>query len=381
MSNPASLSFSDFSPASIRAVVVRLAYRIYSLRQGCVSRKSLAFPCLCLLLLFVLILSLALGAFPIRPLAVISVLGSQIGLDLPWSFSETEAVVIWHVRAPRVLFGSLSGGGLALGGALMQALFRNPLADPGLIGISAGSAVGAALVTVFGSAMFAFNDSVQMAALPIAAFVGGLLTTGLVFRLSNMAGRVQVDHMLLVGIAVNALAGAAIGVLMLIANDAQLRELAFWSFGSLGRSTWPAVFIMGGLMLPVLMAVPRLTSALNAFLLGESEASHLGVNVDRLKFTAVALTCLAVAGAVAFAGVISFVGLVVPHIVRLICGPDHRILLPASALLGASMLPLADLLARTAAAPIELPIGLVTSLLGAPLFLWLLVQSRDRRAI
>lgn len=329
-------------------------------------------------LVVVLLLGMGIGALAISPGQILSILASKLGIELPWSFTGREAAVLLHIRLPRVLVGALSGAALALGGTLMQALFRNPLADPTLIGVSSGAAAAAATVTVIGPAFLPALGLSPIYVMPLAAFLGGWGVTALVMRIANTVGRVRVDHLLLAGIALNAMAFAGIGILMLIADDAQLREVAFWNFGSLGRSDWSVTPVLLALVLPILWWGRRYAPWLNALLLGEGEAALLGVPVERVKRVSVLLTCLAVGATISFTGLIGFVGLVVPHVVRLISGPDHRRLVPASALLGAALLPLADVLSRTVAAPVELPIGLVTALLGAPFFLFLLLREQRR---
>ncbi|HMP76251.1 MAG TPA: iron ABC transporter permease [Kiritimatiellia bacterium] len=337
-------------------------------------------PVLAVFLGLVLLAGLGIGALSISPGQVLAILASQVGIELPWSFTEREAAVLLHIRTPRIFVGALAGAALALGGALMQALFRNPLADPGLIGVSSGAAVAAASVTVVGPAFLPALGLSPLYVMPVAAFLGGWGVTALVMRVADTAGRVRVDHLLLAGIALNAMAFAGIGVLMLIADDAQLREVAFWNFGSLGRADWSIAPLLLALVLPILWWGRRYAPWLNALLLGEGEAALLGVPVERVKRVAVLLTCVAVGATISFTGLIGFVGLVAPHIVRLLSGPDHRRLIPASALLGAALLPLADIFSRTVAAPVELPIGLVTALLGAPFFLYLLIREQRREA-
>ncbi len=333
-------------------------------------------PVLAAALLAVLVAALSIGALPIAPASVVTALANAVGFETAWAVSEREALVIAHIRAPRAIMGALAGAALAIGGVLMQALFRNPLADPALVGVSSGAAVAAAAVTVIGSTFFVDLGWSSPFVLPAAAFVGGWLTVLLTLRLARSAGQTRIEQVLLAGIAINALAGAAIGLLMLIADDAQLREVAFWSFGSLGRANWPSIAWLAVALLPALVLYRLVAPWLNALLLGEGEAALLGVPVERVKRGAIIVTCLAVGATVAFTGLIGFVGLVAPHIVRLLAGPDHRVLLPAAGLLGAVLLPLADLFARTVAAPVELPIGLVTALLGAPFFLFLLLRER-----
>jgi len=271
----------------------------------------------------------------------------------------------------------LIGGGLAVAGAAMQGLFRNPLADPGLIGVSSGAAVAAVATIVLGATVLDFaTQALGPFALSIAAFGGGAATTLLVYRLSLVHGTVSVSTMLLAGIAINAVAGAITGIFTFVADDAQLRSLTFWSMGSLGGATWPAVAAAAPFIGLATLAVLRYARPLNALLLGEAEAGHLGCNVERLKRSVVLLVALSVGAAVAVAGIIGFVGLVVPHLLRLTLGPDHRFLLPGAALLGASLLLGADLIARTLVAPAELPIGIVTAIIGGPFFMYLLQRGR-----
>jgi iron complex transport system permease protein len=276
----------------------------------------------------------------------------------------------------------LVGAALAVSGAAMQGLFRNPLADPGLIGVSAGGALGAVSVIVLGASVTAsVAPSLAAGAVPIAAFVGALAATLLVKRLATRDGRTDVATLLLAGIAIQAVAMAGTGLLTYVADDEQLRTLTFWTMGSLGGATWQSLAYAAPLMVLSLLAIPLAAAALNAMLLGESEAGHLGFDTERLKLVLVLLVAGAVGAAVAVSGIIGFVGLVVPHLLRLTLGPDHRALLPGSALLGATLLLLADLVARTVVVPAELPIGIITALVGGPFFIWLLVSRRQRMGL
>jgi iron complex transport system permease protein len=268
-----------------------------------------------------------------------------------------------NIRLPRLLLAVSAGAGLAMAGALMQGLFRNPLADPGLIGVSSGAALAAGITIVLGSVWFPdLPRSLGSWTLVLMAFVGGLGVTALIYAISQGEGGTRVGHMLLAGIAVNALAGAGLGLLNYIATDEQLRNLQFWLMGSLGGARWSAVWLV------------------NALALGEAQATLLGVPVERVKRLAIVITALAVGVVTATTGIIGFVGLVAPHMVRLLSGPDHRWVLPGSALLGASLVLLADALARTVAAPAELPLGVLTALVGVPFFL-LLLRGRAGRGL
>ena len=336
------------------------------------------FIALGLLLVLVLWLSLALGPVSL-PLgdtlrAALRLLGLPVAADAAVQQAE---LILSQIRMPRTLLGLMVGTVLALCGVAMQGLFRNPLADPGLVGVSSGAALGAAVAIVGGAAFGGLPEAFAPYLLSACAFVGGLLVTALVYRLGRRDGQTHVATMLLAGIALTALAGAAIGLFTYLADDATLRTLTFWNLGSLNGASYARLWPLLLATLAVALWLPRRARALNALLLGESEARHLGFDVERLKRELVFCTALGVGAAVAAAGLIGFIGLVVPHLMRLLVGPDHRLLLPASALAGASLLLLADLVARLALAPAELPIGIVTALIGAPFFLYLLVRGRS----
>lgn len=288
-----------------------------------------------------------------------------------------ERVVLLDIRLPRLLTGILVGAALAVSGAVMQGLFRNPLADPGIVGVGAGAGLGAVLAIVLGGMLPA---SLAMLAgphlVPIAAFLGGWGSTLVLYRVSTRQGRTSVATMLLAGIAMGALAGALTGLMVYIADDQQLRDLTFWGLGSLAGASWTKIAASAPIILLALVAAPALARALNAFTLGEAAAAHLGIPVQRMKNIAILTVAGATGAAVAISGGIGFIGIVVPHLLRLAMGPDHRYLLPASALLGASLLLGADMIARVIVAPAELPIGIVTAVLGAPVFLWILLKRR-----
>ncbi|WP_328728613.1 FecCD family ABC transporter permease [Falsiroseomonas algicola] len=318
---------------------------------------------------------LLLGPARVGPDGLLAVLAHLFGAPLPAEYAR-DAAVLGVIRAPRVLLAALVGAGLGAAGAAMQGLFRNPLADPALIGVSSGAALAAVAAIVLGGTVFgAAAGLLGLWLLPLAAFLGGLGATLLMARLGSIGGVASVATLLLAGVAVNALAGALTGLLIFMADDRQVRDITFWTLGSLAGARWqhlPVILLLVGLPSLVLCALAR---PLNALLLGEAEAYHLGVPVESLKRLAIILAAIAVAAGVAFTGLIGFVGLVVPHLVRLAFGSDHRIVLPGAALLGAALLVLADLAARSLAAPAELPVGVVTALIGAPFFLWLLRRS------
>ncbi|WP_253446151.1 FecCD family ABC transporter permease [Pseudomonas nitroreducens] len=322
-------------------------------------------------------LSLALGPVSLPLSDTLRALARMIGLPVSADGLGQAELIVGQIRLPRTLLGIATGGVLALAGVAMQGLFRNPLADPGLIGVSSGAALGAAIAIVFGASIGGLPEAFAPYLLSACAFAGGLLVTALVYRLGRHNGQTSVATMLLAGIALTALAGALIGLFTYLADDATLRTLTFWNLGSLNGASYPRLWPLLLITLLVACWLPRRVNALNALLLGESEARHLGFDVERLKVELILCTALGVGAAVAAAGMIGFIGLVVPHLLRLIVGPDHRVLLPASMFGGAILLLLADLIARLALAPAELPIGIVTALIGAPFFLYLLIRGRS----
>jgi iron complex transport system permease protein len=279
--------------------------------------------------------------------------------------------IFLDLRMPRAVLCLLVGASLGIGGALMQALFRNPIVEPGLVGTSSGAAFGSALFFVLGGVL---HVGASVWSLPVAACLGGILSTYLVFLLarSREDGRASVVMLLLTGLAVNALFMSAIGFLSYIARDPQARSITFWSLGTLSGASWNAVKVVAVSTIAGTLAALRYAKQLNALMIGEEEATYLGVNVNRLKWIVLSINVVIVAVATAFTGVISFVGLIVPHILRMLGGADNRYLIVGSALLGATLLSLADLVARLSLRPAELPIGIVTSAVGVPVFLSLL---------
>ena len=288
-----------------------------------------------------------------------------------------DRIVVYGIRFPRAVLGMLIGAALAVSGAIMQGVFRNPLADPGIVGVSAGAGLGAvSFIVLQGGALAPVAMIFGIYSIPFAAFLGGLVSTLVLYRISTRQGRTSVATMLLAGIALGALAGAFTGLLVFWADDQQLRDLTFWGLGSLAGATWTKNLMAAPLILPVILALPLMARGLNALALGEASARHLGVDVQRFKNIAILCVAAATGALVAVSGGIGFVGIVVPHLLRLLIGPDHRFLLPASALLGAILLLFADAIARQIVAPAELPIGIVTAAAGAPFFLWILLRRR-----
>jgi iron complex transport system permease protein len=335
-----------------------------------------------LILVFVTVASADKGAVEINPRQIFAIVLKVFGIHSSTEFTSLQESTLIDIRLPRIALGLLVGAALGISGAAMQGLFRNPLADPTLVGISSGAALAATAVVIVGDAVsFSFPPLFQLFAFPLAAFAGALAMTLIIYRLSTIAGQTAVATLLLAGIAINALAQAFSGFLTFYATDTQIRSLTFWKLGSLGGGSWSTVLtIVPFIVLPILL-FSRLARPLNALLLGESEAGHLGFDIERVKKTTIVLVALAVGASVAFTGLISFVGLVVPHLLRLVIGPDHRYLLPGSALLGAILLLTADLIARTLVAPAEMPIGVLTAITGAPFFLWLLLRDRKWRIV
>ncbi|HWL54658.1 MAG TPA: iron ABC transporter permease [Chthoniobacteraceae bacterium] len=319
--------------------------------------------------------SLHAGALKI-PLEEVAQLLWARASGAPPEASPFEAV-LWSLRLPRLLFGLLVGGTLSVAGALMQGLFRNPLADPGLIGVSSGAALGAVTIIVFGTAFFPGVSWLgDLRWLPVAAFVGALLVTMLVQGIATVGGFTAVAMLLLAGIAMNAIVVAVIGVSTFMASDLQMRTLSFWTLGSLGAATWETLALASPFCLGLLLLAPFFAPGLNAMALGEAEAEHLGFSVERIKRIMVVATAAGVGVCVAFTGLIGFIGLVVPHLVRLLLGPDHRWVIPGSALLGAILLTVADTASRTLVAPAEMPIGILTAAFGGPFFLAMLFGQR-----
>ncbi|GAB1387549.1 iron ABC transporter permease [Melaminivora sp.] len=334
------------------------------------ARQLLLLGLLALLLTFAS--AAASGAYPIAPARLLQLL-------LGGGEGTPEQRVFFNIRLPRLLLAMAAGAGLALAGALMQGLFRNPLADPGLIGISSGAALAAGLAIVLGQHWApSLPHMLGSWTLIAAAFAGGLAVTLLVYLFAQGPMGTQIGLMLLAGVAVNALAGAALGYLNFIATDEQLRNIQFWLLGSLGGARWSAVALVGTLVALACAAALAWARPLNAIALGEAQAALLGVNVERTKRAAVLVAALAVGAITATTGIIGFVGLVAPHWARLLAGPDHRIVLPGAALLGAALVLAADALARTLAQPAELPLGVLTALLGGPMFLAMLRRFKGR---
>lgn len=318
----------------------------------------------------VLVVGLASGAVFVPP-------GALLGHFTEWlSGGQTrDGLILFSIRLPRLILAALLGLVLAGAGAAMQGLFRNPLADPSLIGVASGASAGAGFVVVFGGA-FLSAGWFGMSLVAAGAFIGGFVAVLLVYRLATTAAGTSVATMLLAGIAISAMAGALNSLFSFFADNDMLRRISLWQMGSLEGASWDRVSIVAVAAVLMVAVLPRQSQALNALLLGESEARHLGVAVEALKRRIILITAFGVGIAVASSGIVAFVGLMVPHWVRLLIGPDHRFLIPNSLLLGAVFMVVADTLARVVILPAEMPTGVITAMLGAPFFVSLLVQQR-----
>ncbi len=325
--------------------------------RGLFIALALALPLAC-------VVGLATGAVSLPPADVLAALFGQ---------SEGRAaIIVTDIRLPRVLLAAIMGANLAICGAAMQGLFRNPLADPSLIGVTAGASLGAAIAIVAGAHQL--QGIGILSVVSVGAFTGGVLAVLFVYRLATTDSGTSVATMLLAGIAITALAGACSSLLEFFADNTLLRRISLWKMGGLDGAGATELWLGFGVTALLCIAIPRHANALNALLLGESEARHLGIDVGRTKLALVLLVAVGVGTSVALVGTIAFVGLVVPHMVRLIIGPRHQALLPCSALAGALLLVTADTVSRTALAPTEIPVGIVTAVLGVPFFISLLRQ-------
>jgi iron complex transport system permease protein len=322
--------------------------------------------------------SLAIGPVNMAPSRVLGILIDAVqGVRPTEGTALRDAVVVLDIRLPRTVLGLLVGAGLALAGAVLQGIFRNPLADPGLVGVSPGAALAAVLWIVFGTALVAFLPSpIAAFGLPLAAFLGGLITTILLYRLATSEGRTSIAMLLFAGIALGAMAAAGTGLAIFIASDQQLREFTFWTLGSLGGASWTKIAAATPFVVILFAGSLRLARGLDALALGEAEAFHVGINTERLKRAAIVLVAAGVGASVAVSGVIGFIGLVVPHLLRLSAGPAHARLLIGCALLGGGLLVASDIVARTVVTPAELPLGVVVAIVGGPYFLYLVQCNR-----
>jgi iron complex transport system permease protein len=336
----------------------------------------LTIGCLLVVLIGAAVIAVTVGAAGIPLHRVPVALGLWPGEPADTLLARDQ-LVLWSIRIPRVLTSAVVGGLLATSGAIMQGLFRNPLADPALVGVSSGGAFAAAGAIVLVDS--SYGEAVrfmQNALLPLAAFLGSLATTLILYGIASRAGRTSIAIFLLAGLAIAAIANAGLGLLVFVADDRQLRDITFWLLGSLSGATWSKTATIAPVLAVGLIACLWIGRGLDVLVLGESEAFHSGINVERLKRVSIVLISAMTGVAVAVCGVVGFIGIVVPHLLRLVIGPGHRLLLPASALLGAVLVVGADTLARTIVAPAEMPIGILTAAIGAPFFLAILLRQR-----
>lgn len=336
------------------------------------GRFGLAVTCTAGIAIVAALVSLGVGPVGIAPDRVLAILFGGVQGDTATNLRD--AVILFDIRLPRTALAALVGSATAVAGAVMQGLLRNPLGDPGVIGVSAGAALAAALWIVFGASVAATLGGWAELGLPLSAFLGGLAMTGILQLVATREGHTSVVTVLLAGIALTGFTGAMTGLLVFVSSDQQLRDFTFWMLGSLGGATWDKVLLVLPFAAALVLGAPALARGLDTLALGEADAAYAGIAVERTKRLAVLAVAVGVGGAVAVSGVIAFFGLTVPHLVRLSLGPSHRLLLPVSALAGAALLTVADVFARTVAAPAELPLGIVTSAVGAPMMLWLLMR-------
>lgn len=336
------------------------------------NQRSLSTTSLFILLIISLVTTLLFGAYQLS----IAEIWEAVILKSQGS-SNLNSFLILNIRLPRILTAGIVGAGLAISGAAIQGLFRNPLADPSLIGVTSGAMLFAVLsIVLLSTILTPFAEVFQQASIMVFAFLGGLLTTYVVYFLSKRNGKTVVLTMLLAGIAITALAGAITGFFIYSSNNQQLRDITFWSLGSFSGASWTQVLIAAPIILTSIFILQKYAKALNAILLGEKEAVYLGFEVEKIKPKIIFITALIVGISIAISGIVGFVGLVIPHFLRLIFGSDYRHLMRNSALLGALFLIVTDTLARTIIAPAELPIGILTAIIGAPFFLWLLMRTK-----
>ncbi len=338
------------------------------------------FIVMAVILVLSLLFSASVGAVSLSYDKIFAFIGKSMGIQVNTSFTNIEEQVFYQIRLPRVILCAFVGASLSVSGALMQALFRNPIVEPGIVGTSSGAALGAAFIFVMGKSIAgSYADTVGPFLLPLFAFAGGFIATMVVYKLSNVFGKTNVNTMILAGIAVNALANGGTGFFSYIARDPQARSITFWNLGTLSGADWRSVIMVGISTVAGIILCLRYSKALNALLLGEEEAGYLGVNTEKLKMRIILLNTFIVAIATSVVGVISFVGLIVPHLLRIMRSSDNRFLTIGSALLGAIVLNVADMVARVLVAPSEFPIGIITAFTGAPVFLYMLISNSRKQ--
>ena len=334
------------------------------------------------ILIFLILLSFIIGPVNISLKQIFHILINKIFFnfnDNPIIYNQIHETVIFNIRLPRIFLALFVGMALGTSGAILQGLFRNFLVDPGFIGVSSGAAVGAMIAIIFVNIISYYIPFFSIVyILPLLAMIGSFITTVLIYKISKIDNRTNIMVMLLSGIAVNALSGSIIGLFVSMSSDAELRSFTFWTLGGLDNADWDVVFITAIFVICPLIIVYSMKKQLDIFMLGDAEATHLGVDIEKLKKKIILFSSIMVGISVSFCGMIGFIGLVTPHLVRLFIGPKHSNLLPGSALLGAILLLMSDLISKTIIAPAQLPIGVVTSAIGAPFFVWLIISQKRR---
>jgi iron complex transport system permease protein len=343
------------------------------------TRRTLTIVLISSLVLAVLV-SLSVGAYPIPLKEMFSILCGKMGIDTGIPF-DTFAAEAMNNRMSRVLLSIFVGAALAVSGASLQGIFRNPLVDSGLIGIASGASFFAALYILIGSSIPFLLSGNPALTLAFVAFTGAVLTTMLVYRISRFQQTIQITLLILAGVALNAIAGSLTGLMQYLADESQLRDLTFWTLGSLGGASWTNLAILAPFVVLPMIVLFSQANALNAFALGEQSAYFLGINTRRTKLLVFLSSTAMVGASVSFAGAIGFVGLVIPHILRAIIGPDHRYLLPVSAIAGALLLCVSDIISRTIMIPTEVPIGIITALFGTPVLLVIILKQKRKMAV
>lgn len=333
------------------------------------------FTILIITFIIVAIVAVCTGAVFIHPRMIFFEFLNGLNFTNSEALTDQQYQVLINIRLPRILLCILIGSGLSIVGATMQALFNNPMAEPGITGTSSGAALFTALFILFASGI-EIPEQLKIYGLAIAGFIGACITSMLVYRLAIINKLLNKTTLLLSGIAINALAMSIVGLCIFLSTDAQLRSITFWSMGSLGVATWPVILIVSVLVIiPSVIIIKKYAVVLNIWSLGDTDSHYIGVNIQRSRRQLIILTSIITGVCVSFTGIIGFIGLVIPHCVRMMVGADHKIVLPASAIFGAIILIFADLIARTIAVPTEIPVGILTTLIGAPYFIYLLIKS------
>ena len=344
--------------------------------------RAIFFIVMPLLLAMISIISIAFGPVEISLKEMFEIIFYNLGLldsNIAASFTQIQEVVFLNIRLPRILLAIFVGVALGTSGAILQGLFRNPLVDPGFIGVSSGAAVGAMIAIMFSQVIsYYFLDFLIPFILPLFAMTGAFSTTFLVYKMSKIYNKTNIMAMLLSGIAINALAGSIIGLFISISSDAQLRSFTFWTLGGLDSADWSIIYLSFFFIFIPFIMVYRMKNQMDVFMLGDAESQHLGLNIELLKKKIILISSIMVGISVSFTGMIGFIGLVTPHLVRLCIGPNHKYLIPGSALLGAILLTLSDFICKTVISPAQLPVGVITSAIGAPFFVWLIINQKRR---